>query len=88
MAWNLIKTVIDPLSQTKAQMLRGDEMDAYFRDFLTPEQAAFMSETLGMRARPTRDAFAPIITRLRRSLGCAARTNPNDPVDMRAPSPP
>ena len=65
----MIKTVIDPLSQTKAQMLRGEEMQRYFRDFLHPEQEQFMSETLALRAAPALESYSPLVARLRVSLG-------------------
>ena len=54
-AWQLIKTVIDPLSQTKAIMLRGEEMHAYFQSFLTPDQRAFAAGMLQLRAAPKRE---------------------------------
>ena len=47
-AWQLIKTVIDPISQTKVRMLRGSEMEDYFESFLTGDQAAFCR---GMKAK-------------------------------------
>lgn len=70
-AWQLIKTVIDPLSQTKAIFLRGEEMHEYFNTFLTADQRAFATGMLALRAAPSRTAFvdAALCDRLRPSLG-------------------
>lgn len=69
MAWNLIKTAIDPLSQTKAQMLRGEEMSHYLQSFLHEDQAAFIADILKLRAAPRPESFPPKLKALRRALG-------------------
>ena len=70
-AWNMIKQAADPLSQSKAVMLRGEEMQSYFGDFLTAEQAAFARGMLALKAAPRREAFvdAALCASVRASLG-------------------
>ena len=61
--------MLDPLMQQKAVMLRGAAMAAYFERFLTPMHAQFMNEMLKTRAGVCREAFVPLTTSLRKSLG-------------------
>ena len=70
-AWNMIKQVADPLSQSKAVMLRGEEMQNYFSDFLTAKQASFARGMLALKAAPKRETFvdAALCASLRASLG-------------------
>ena len=69
--WNVIKQVADPLSQSKAVMLRGEEMQSYFSEFLTADQASFARGMLALKAAPKREAFVDtsLCARLRASLG-------------------
>lgn len=70
-AWNMIKQVADPLSQSKAVMLRGEEMKSYFTYFLTADQASFAMGMLALKASPRREAFVEpaLCASLRASLG-------------------
>jgi hypothetical protein len=69
--WNLITKMLDPLMQTKAVMLRGQAMEEYFQNFLTPDQAEFANSMLKLQAAPNRESFAPCTSQVRRTLGPA-----------------
>ena len=74
--WNILKQVVDPLSQQKATMLtRGPVMDEYLATYLQPQQEAFVRDMLRTRARPHFDSFSPLCAGVRVSLGpCDAFT--------------
>eukprot|EP00322_Chrysochromulina_rotalis_P028660 CAMPEP_0115865858 /NCGR_PEP_ID=MMETSP0287-20121206/19939_1 /TAXON_ID=412157 /ORGANISM="Chrysochromulina rotalis, Strain UIO044" /LENGTH=321 /DNA_ID=CAMNT_0003320385 /DNA_START=13 /DNA_END=978 /DNA_ORIENTATION=- len=50
--WEMLKTIVDEKAAAKALMLRGDAMNAYFEEWLTPEQAMFMRDVLQLPGKP------------------------------------
>lgn len=51
--WELISSLVDPVTNMKIRMLRGDEaIDAYFADYAMPDQRAFIAANLATKPRP------------------------------------
>ena len=87
--WQLIKGMLDPLMQTKAAFLRGEQMSEYFARWFSPEQTQFMNEIVKLRAGFSHAAFPPITPQIRLPIGPSdayMRETASSSVEESAPS--